>query len=265
MRNEPSNEPLNQTLRAGALAVSLACAALWTGPAGASTTQTPPPAPVVVTHTDISRDSPELRIVAFGSSSTEGVGASSAAANYPSRLERLFADAYKNRLLVRIANRGVGGEDIDDMMRRLKTDILARKPDLVIWQVGSNDALRGVALDDFKTELRKGIDEIRATGTEVDLMEPQWSPQIDKVDASSRFVDAVRDVGAQEHVDVIRRFDLMHRWMDEGRATEAELIGPDGLHMTDKGYDLLAHAVFDELSTHSARLREQVSVATKRP
>ena len=150
------------------------------------------------------------------------------------------------------------------MMRRLQTDILPRKADLVIWQVGSNDALRGISLDSFRNQLREGIAAMRVNGSEVVLMEPQWSPKIDRVDASSRFVDAVRDVGVQEHVEVIRRFDLMHQWMDKGIATEAEMVGPDGLHMTDKGYDLLAHAVFDQLTAHSAKLQEQVSFAGTR-
>ena len=253
-----------QGRRRGFRGILLAGALLSFGTASATPVTNPgSPTPPVI-RPDVTRDSPQMRIVAFGSSSTEGVGASTPAASYPARLERLFADALRDRIVVKVVNRGVGGEAIDAMLRRLGTDILSRKPDLVIWQVGSNDALRGISSELFERELREGVAAIRASGSEVVLMEPQWSPKIDKIDAASRFVEAVREVGAQEHVDVIRRFALMHRWMQEGRATEAELIGPDGLHMTDKGYDLLARAVFDELSAHSARLRDRVSVAASK-
>ncbi|HEX4765018.1 MAG TPA: GDSL-type esterase/lipase family protein [Lichenihabitans sp.] len=197
-----------------------------------------------------------FRIIALGSSSTQGVGATSPAATYPAQLERLLNEAYRAKLAISVVNRGIGGEDINDMMKRLKADVLFRKPDLVIWQVGSNDPLRGVPLDRFKTELRDGIDEIQATGAEVVLMEPQWCPAIAKVDGANRFVEAVRDVGAAEHVDVVRRFDLMHQWITEGFASRRGLVGPDGLHMTDQGYAMLAKAVFDEISARSVAFHD---------
>ena len=40
------------------------------------------------------------------------------------------------------------------MMKRIDQDALAPRPDLVIWQTGSNDPLRGVPLDRFKDETR---------------------------------------------------------------------------------------------------------------
>ena len=202
-----------------------------------------------------------FRIVAVGSSSTLGIGATSSAATYPADLQRLFERAFHGGPSVSVVNRGVGGEDIDDMVKRLGTDVLARKPDLVIWQVGSNDPLRGVPLDRFEAELRNGIATIRASGAEVVLIEPQWCPVIAKVDASGRFVSAVRKVGAERHVDVVRRFELMHRSMADGLATARELIGPDGLHMTDRGYAMLAQAVFDEISARSDAFRGDMARA----
>lgn len=207
-----------------------------------------------------------FRIVALGSSSTQGTGATSQAMSYPAQLERLFGDAFHGRPAVAVLNRGIAGEDIDDMEKRLDTDVLSRHPDLVIWQAGSNDPLRGVPVDRFKAELRHGIAAIRATGAEVVLMEPQWSPVIEKADAKSRFVEAVRDVGAEENVGVVRRFALMQRWLDEGLLTPHELVGPDNLHMTDRSYGLLAKAVLDRISTDSRAFRDKRAVtASGRP
>ena len=201
-----------------------------------------------------------FRIVALGSSSTQGVGASSPSMSYPAQLGRLFEATFHGRPPVAVANRGIAGEDIDDMALRIGADVLSAHPDLVIWQAGSNDSLRGVPVDRFEAELRRGIDAIRATGTEVVLIEPQWSPVIEKADAKSRFVDAVREVGAFEHVGVVRRFDLMQRWVADGLVTERDLVGPDNLHMTDRGYGLLAKAVLDEISTGSSAFRARVGV-----
>ena len=203
-----------------------------------------------------------FRIVALGSSSTQGTGASTPGMSYPAQLQRLFATTFGGRPAVAVANRGVAGEDIDDMVRRIGPDVVAAHPDLVIWQAGSNDPLRGVPLDRFKTELRDGIAAIRAGGAEVLLMEPQWSPVIEKADAKSRFVDAVREVGAEAHVDVVRRFALMRGWIDDGTVTPQALVGPDNLHMTDRGYTLLAGAVLDRIATSSRAFRARRAVAT---
>ncbi len=198
-----------------------------------------------------------FRVVALGSSSTQGTGASSPAMSYPAQLQRLFEATFHGRPVVTVANRGIAGEDIDDMERRLGADVLTVHPDLVIWQAGSNDPLRGVPMDRFKAELRRGIATMRAGGIEVLLMEPQWSPVIEKADAKSRFVDAVREVGAEQHVEVVRRFALMRGWIEAGIVTADQLIGPDNLHMTDRGYTLLAKAVLDEITTESRAFRDK--------
>jgi acyl-CoA thioesterase I len=207
-----------------------------------------------------------FRIIALGSSSTQGTGATSPAMSYPSQLERLFVDRFHGHPVVTVTNRGVAGEDIDDMEKRLDADVLSRHPDLVIWQAGSNDPLRGVPMDRFMAELRDGVAAIRATGAEVLLMEPQWSPVIEKADAKSRFVDAVRDIAAAEHVGVIRRYALMKGWIDGGLVSPQQLVGPDNLHMTDRGYSLLADAVMAQISAGSRAFHKcQSAAASDRP
>src|SRR4051812_32009230 len=87
----------------------------------------------------IARGEP-IKIVAFGSSSTFGTGASTPAATYPSQLqialERLFPNSP-----VTVANRGIPGERVSDMMKRFRRDVLEEQPDLLIWQTGTNSAL----------------------------------------------------------------------------------------------------------------------------
>ncbi len=200
-------------------------------------------------------------IVALGSSSTQGTGASSPAMSYPAQLQRLFDDGYHGHPAVAVINAGIAGEDIDDMAKRLDADVLARHPNLVIWQAGSNDPLRGVPVDRFAAELKSGIEAIRAGGAEVMLMEPQWSPVIEKADSKERFVDAVREVAAQEQVPVVRRFALMRGWIDGGIITPHDLVGPDGLHMTDRGYGLLARAVLDQIAAGSPAFRARRTLA----
>jgi acyl-CoA thioesterase-1 len=189
-----------------------------------------------------------LRIVAFGSSSTQGVGASSPAAAYPARLQEVLRRALPDGAGdVTVLNKGIGGEAIDEMLGRLDRDVIASKPHLVIWQTGSNDPLRGVSLEHFREGTVSAIRRIREAGIDVVLMEPQWCPKLDGVDGAYRFRDAVREIGEAEDVPVIRRFELMREWLADARVTQADLLAPDGLHMRDAGYSLLAEAAAEEI------------------
>jgi lysophospholipase L1-like esterase len=182
-----------------------------------------------------------LRIIAFGSSSTEGVGASSQAASYPSRLQVELANALP-RMPVVVINRGRGGEDAEDMARRLPA-IIAQHPDLVIWQTGTNDALNDLPLERFVALTRAGILAMRAAGIDVMLIEPQRCRAMQAKPGSLRYRDAVRALGAELGVPVIRRYDLMQAWSSGGLLSPVQLMSGDGLHMGDGGYALLAKEV----------------------
>ncbi len=191
-----------------------------------------------------------LRVVAFGSSSTEGVGASSPSASYPSRLEGELATLLPHQK-VTVINLGVGGEDAEDLARRLP-EVLAEKPDLVIFQTGTNDPLRAVPLDRFVMLTRQTVAAIRQAGVDVMLMEPQYCHVTRTVPTAVLYRDALRQLGAEMRVPVVRRWDLMRSWLDHDIVDAARMLAPDGLHMADAGYALLAKAVAREILSTSA-------------
>ncbi|MFD0936971.1 SGNH/GDSL hydrolase family protein [Methylobacterium trifolii] len=203
-----------------------------------------------------------LRIVAFGSSSTEGIGASSRAHSYPARLEADLRKALPQLGgQVTVLNRGIGGEHTDDMLRRLDRDVIAAEPQLVIWQTGSNDPLRGVSIEHFREATIGAVRRMQEAGIDVVLMEPQWCPTLEATPGSHRFRDAVREIGAELDVPVIRRAELMHRWVREGQLTRKQLFAPDGLHMADGGYDLLAKAAAEAIIHDAGSVKVAEAVA----
>jgi len=101
-----------------------------------------------------------IKIVAIGSSSTSGAGASSSAATYPSRLEAELK-ARLPGLPVTVLNKGIGGEEAPQMAARFDADVLDESPDLVLWQVGSNSVLRDRPLDEANTSLHDGLKRLR--------------------------------------------------------------------------------------------------------
>ncbi|MGU3284185.1 SGNH/GDSL hydrolase family protein [Methylobacterium mesophilicum] len=201
-----------------------------------------------------------LKIVAFGSSSTEGIGASSPANAYPARLQVNLRKKLRG-MDVAVINRGIGGEHVDDMLKRLDRDVIAAEPQLVIWQTGSNDPLRGVSIEHFHEATAVAIRRIREAGIDVVLMEPQWCPKLDSTPGSSRFRDAVRAIGTELDVTVIRRADLMHGWVREGKLTAKQLFASDGLHMADGGYALLAQAAAESILHDAGPVQTAEAVA----
>ena len=201
-----------------------------------------------------------LRIVAFGSSSTEGIGASSPANAYPARLQTDLRTKLHG-VEVTVINRGIGGEHVDDMLARLDRDVIGPEPQLVIWQTGSNDPLRGVSLDHFRVATLEGLRRIRDAGIDVVLMEPQWCPKLESTPGANRFRDAVRDIGAELDVPVIRRADLMHGWVRDGKVTSKQLFASDGLHMADRGYALLAAAAAESILRDAGPVQVTQAVA----
>src|SRR6202163_1319985 len=114
-----------------------------------------------------------IKIVAVGSSSTAGAGASSPAACYPSRLAEDLKQRFPGAEIT-VLNRGVNGEEAADMLARLETDVVQEKPDLVLWQVGTNAVLRDNPLDKIKQVIQEGVHRLKATGADIVLMDPQF-------------------------------------------------------------------------------------------
>jgi acyl-CoA thioesterase-1 len=216
----------------------------------AQVAQASPPSPTLPHVAQRIETQQPLRIVAFGSSSTEGIGATTKDHTYPARLQAVLATALPKGVAVTVLNRGIGGQDADDMITRVPA-IIADKPDLVIWQTGSNDSIRGVNPERFVAETRDGIQQMQAAGIDVILMEPQLSERLANTARSDEFLDAVREVGQKQHVLVIRRYDLMRQWLASGVLTYDHMMSHDGLHMTDGGYEMLARAVADTILLNS--------------
>lgn len=187
-----------------------------------------------------------LRIVAMGSSSTQGTGASRPERSYPAMLERLL-DARFGKGAVEVINSGVGGETVADNLARFGRDVIALDPDLVIWQVGTNDALEGVPAAVLRDQVLAGIAQVRAAGAEIVLMDPQPLRWAEKDRVIQSVQPALAEAARRAGVPLLPRHRLMTAWLASGQFTPATLLGPDGVHMTDASYRCLAERVADLL------------------
>jgi lysophospholipase L1-like esterase len=199
------------------------------------------------------RERHALTIVALGSSSTYGTGASGEAATYPRRLEIELGRMFPG-VRLQVVNKGVPGEIAADMLARLDRDVFALKPDLVVWQTGTNDALRDIPVDRFAHQTVDGIARLRKAGIDVILMEPQYSPKLVMRPHYADYIEVLRTIGKRAHVPVVRRFSIMKAWEANGQFVDATMLQSDWLHMRDASYACLGWVVAESIATTVAEL-----------
>ena len=224
------------------------------GAAPAAATNAGPPAACNVTLDQVRLDLPlahtarvlasgkPLKIVALGSSSTYGAGASTSAASYPSRLADELARRFPGHEIA-ILNRGVNGNEAADMLARLDTAVIAEKPDLVLWQVGTNSVLRDKPLQPHAPLLHEGLARMKATGADVVIIDPQYAPRVISKPMCEGMVSLIATTAKAEHVGVFHRFELMRRWRETEQLPFETFVSTDGLHMNDWSYACLAKAL----------------------
>jgi lysophospholipase L1-like esterase len=179
-----------------------------------------------------------LNVLAIGSSSTEGIGASGPHASYPSRLEATLSARWP-RAEVTVVNAGVGGETAPRTLERLEAALKERHFDLVVWQLGTNDALRGGTPEAMKSFLEQGLHAIRANGSDVVLVDPQFFPGIKDLAAYEAVVEAIGHVAREDQVPVFSRYAMMKGWAARGEEDLLAGLAGDRFHMSDTGYDCL--------------------------
>jgi acyl-CoA thioesterase-1 len=190
-----------------------------------------------------------LTVVAIGSSSTLGVGASAPAMSYPSRLEQDLRERFP-QIDIRVVNHGVSGQDVPEELIRLDRDVIAEHPDLVIWQVGTNAVLRRDDLSQDEQLIRRGVGLMKERGVDIVLMDLQYAPRVLARPASVEMERMIAEIARHAHVGLFRRFEIMEEWHNSRQLEPAAMIGPDGLHMTDASYACLANQLAEALATN---------------
>jgi lysophospholipase L1-like esterase len=194
-------------------------------------------------------------IVALGSSSTAGAGASSAEATYPSRLMAELARRLPTQSII-VLNRGIGGERAVDMLARFDDSVAAERPDLVLWQLGTNAVLRGYEHSKSDALIHEGIERIKAIGSDVVLIDPQFAPKVIAQPEIADMIELISSAAKQENVDVFHRFALMRHWHDVDGIPFEVSLSPDGLHMNDWSYSCFAKALADAIADAATPDRE---------
>lgn len=183
-----------------------------------------------------------ITIVAVGSSSTAGVGATATDKNYPSQLEKLLKARFPG-IEVRVINRGVSGSVSREMIARFENDVQKVRPDLVLWQVGTNALLNNDGITKEGDVMRDGLRRLRAIGADIVLIDPQYAPKVLKDPDAEPMVDLIRTIAREEGVPVFHRWAQMKEWHEVRNIPFETFLSEDLFHMNDWSYACWAEAL----------------------
>ena len=176
----------------------------------------------------------ERVIVAFGDSLTAGLGVP-AEQSYPSRLaERLTAEGYRYR----VVNAGVSGDTTAGGLRRVDW-ALRLKPEIIILELGANDALRGQGLAAVRANVDQLVARFQAAGARVLVagmrLPPNYGPRY-----GGEFQRIFEEVAR-------RRGAALMPFFLEGVAGVPRLNQADGIHPTAAGYAVVVDRLWPHL------------------
>jgi acyl-CoA thioesterase-1 len=174
-----------------------------------------------------------VRILAIGSAAA----ATGRKGGFAHRVERMLKQVVKGADVV-IVNRGVSGELAANAALRIKNEVALTTPDLVIWQVGTDDALAFVPIDELEETVQSTIRWLKEHNVDVVLAGLQYVDRVAQDDHYYRVREMLRSIAAKEHVMIIRRYEAMQFIAAAQEAGGG--FGPDEFERTEAGYNCLA-------------------------
>ncbi len=209
-------------------------------------------------HLDKAIDRGSAKVVAIGSSSTQGVGASSAERSYPARLAVELTTRYPG-VPITVENKGVGGQEAGDELTRFQKDVIDEAPSLVIWQIGTNAVWKQYDLLQVAGDIRTGLKRLRDLPMDVVLMDLQYAPAVLQYPSEAeRMVALIAEAAREARANLLRRFALMGYWNVIERIPFDQTIErePDGLqlHQNDWSYAGVATALARAITEAAPRV-----------
>jgi hypothetical protein len=185
-----------------------------------------------------------LNVLVVGSGSSALAGSDGVSASYPARLEAALRDTLAGvSVSVKTDLRpkktaAEAAENFGQMMDKLPQD---QKPDLVIWQTGTVDAIRSVDPDDFRAALDSGVGALQKAGPDVLLMNLQYNPRMETMLSVGPYNDTIRVVAQDHQIPMFDRFSIMRHWNDVG---DFDLFGSvHGYGMAKRVHDCIGRSL----------------------
>jgi hypothetical protein len=186
----------------------------------------------------------EVVIAALGGASTVGLAAGGPNLAWPARMSSVLTGKFPSAR-TKVINLAVARQTAKAAAQRFSRDVFPLKPTLVIWETGTMEAVRGTDVDEFRETVQAGIDELRAAGTEVVLMNMQFSRETDAMIHFAPYLSAMRELADANDVPVFRRRGIMRHWAESGSLDLGARDGDKRRQLAAKLYDCVGRAMAD--------------------
>jgi lysophospholipase L1-like esterase len=178
-----------------------------------------------------------IKILAIGASSTAVLGLGR---NGSPLLERILERTIKG-LDVEIINRGFSGELAEAAGERIRNEVALNQPDIVLWQVGTNDALAQVPVDEFELSVTDTVRWLKEHNVDVILVGLHYAKRLAKDAHYQAIRMSLRRVAIAENVLRIGRYESMEVLARTSGTTERPVLEDFGL--TEAGYNCMAQYI----------------------
>jgi hypothetical protein len=130
-----------------------------------------------------------------------------------------------------------GGRNMtaDTMHATLQQELAAHHYDLILWQTGTVEAVRGLRPDMLRSELEEGVEAAEQANADVVLIDPQFSRFLRANTDTNPYEMVLEQIAGMPGVSLFRRFDLTQTWVNNGQI-DLERISPE---QRDKTISLL--------------------------
>lgn len=191
---------------------------------------------------DAIKEGKPLEILVIGSRSTSIP--SHEESSYPARMQAILQEMLKGKLpslqvrvSVEIQSKKSAEEAASGFVKLMET----KKPTLVIWQTGTVDAMRSIDPDEFRSAVTDGIAALQNAGSDVVLMNLQYSPRTETMISVPPYLDNMRVVAQEHEIPLFDRFAIMRQWNDQG---QFDLFSPTrGIELAKQVHDCLGRAL----------------------
>ncbi len=184
----------------------------------------------------------DVTIVTVGGAATEGQAAGGNDASWPARMGVVLKGKFPQAQIA-VLNHSVARQTATDMVKRFERDVIAQRPNLVIWETGTIDAVRGVDPSEFRETLQTGLEKLRASSSEVIFMDMQYSRLTHAVIHFNRYLVLMRGVADIKDVPLFPRHKIMHDWAEAGILESSESTPEARRALADKLYRCIGSAV----------------------
>jgi hypothetical protein len=185
-------------------------------------------------------ESKKLDVLVVGAGSSTLAGAEAKA--YPARLQAALSESLPG-VAVKVQVDVKPGRTAIDAVKPIAAGLAAAKPTLTIWQAGTVDAMKSVDLDEFSGALDKGIDAARTAGSDVVLVNGQYSPRTESIIAMSQYSEHMRWVALRNDSPLFDRYGIMKLWSDSG--TFDFMTHTKKLDMAEQVHDCIGRLLAD--------------------